>query len=43
MESINVKNVIKNHTTEVLFTDIVVDDGLDGSLFHEKNLKRLPR
>ncbi len=43
LKKVFVKNVIKNHTTEVLFTDIVVDDGLDGSLFHEKNLKRLPR
>ena len=38
-----VKDIHTNHTTEVLFTDIKVDSGLKDDLFHEKNLKRLPK
>ena len=38
-----VKDSHTNHTTEVLFTDIKVDSGLKDDLFHEKNLKRLPK
>ena len=43
LKRVFVKNIIKNHTTEIFFTDIVVDSGLESSLFHEKNLKRIPR
>ena len=38
-----VKDVQKNHTTEVTFSDVQVDSGIDKNLFQEKNLKRLPR
>ena len=38
-----VKDVQKNHTTEVTFSDVKVDSGIDKNLFQEKNLKRLPR
>ena len=38
-----VKDTYTNHTTEVLFTDIQVDSGIKDALFHEKNLKRLPK
>ncbi len=38
-----VKDVIKDHTTEVFFTDILVNRGIEENFFHEKNLKRLPR
>ena len=38
-----VKDIHTNHTTEVLFTDIKVDSGLKDDLFHERNLKRLPK
>ena len=38
-----VKDIHTNHTTEVLFTDIKVDSGLKDALFHERNLKRLPK
>ena len=38
-----VKDIHTNHTSEVLFTDIKVDSGLKDDLFHEKNLKRLPK
>ena len=43
MERIYVEDVQKNHTTEITFTDIQVDTGIDKNLFQEKNLKRLPR
>lgn len=36
------KNIQKNHTTELTFTNIEVDTGLDDNLFHERNLRRLP-
>jgi hypothetical protein len=38
-----VKDKQNQHSTEVLFSDIKVDTGMDENLFHEKNLKRLPR
>ena len=38
-----VKDTYTNHTTEILFTDIKVDSGIKNTLFHEKNLKRLPK
>ena len=36
-----VRNVQKNHTTELTFTNIKVDTGIEESLFHERNLRRL--
>lgn len=38
-----VKDIQKIHTTEVTFSDVQVDSGIDKNLFQEKNLKRLPR
>ena len=38
-----VKDIQKNHSTEVTFSDILVDSGIDKKLFQEKNLKRTPR
>ncbi len=38
-----VENIQKNHSTEVTFSNIIVDSGIDKSLFQEKNLKRIPR
>lgn len=38
-----VKDVIKNHTTELIFDKIAVDTGVKDSDFHERNLKRLPK
>ena len=43
MERVYVKDVQKNHTTDVTFIDVKVDSGIDENLFQEKNLKRLPR
>ena len=43
IKQISVKDVQKNHTTNIQFNHIQVDTGVDEELFHEKNLKRLPR
>jgi outer membrane lipoprotein-sorting protein len=43
MKRVFVKDVQKNHSTEVIFSDIKVDTGIDSKLFQEKNLKRLHR
>lgn len=43
MQRVFVEDVQKSHTTEVTFEDVVVDSGIEESLFQEKNLKRLPR
>lgn len=37
-----VRNVQKEHTTELLFDNIEVDTGVKDDLFHERNLRRLP-
>ena len=38
-----VKDVQSNHSTEITFSDILIDSGIESNLFHEKNLKRIPR
>jgi len=43
IDRVFVKDVQKNHKTEVTFSDMLVDSGIKDDLFHEKNLKRLPR
>ena len=43
IERVFVKDVQKSHTTEVMFSDVQVDSGIDKNLFQEKNLKRIPR
>jgi outer membrane lipoprotein-sorting protein len=43
IDRVFVENVQKQHSTEVTFLDVKVDSGIDDGLFHEKNLKRLPR
>ncbi len=37
-----VKDVQKDHSTEVTFSDVKVDSGIEEKLFQEKNLKRIP-
>lgn len=37
-----VKNVQKEHTTELIFENIELDTGVKDDLFHERNLRRLP-
>ena len=43
IDRVFVENVQKQHSTEVTFTDVQVDTGIDSNLFQEKNLKRMPR
>ena len=43
LKRVLVNNIIKQHSTEITFTDIKVDVGMKNDLFHEKNLKRIPR
>ena len=40
---INVKNVQKNHSTNLKFKNIELDIGVDDKIFHEMYLKRLPK
>jgi outer membrane lipoprotein-sorting protein len=42
IERVFVEDIQKQHTTEVTFSEIKVDSGIDNKLFQEKNLKRLP-
>ena len=42
IERIFVLDVQKQHSTEVTFSNILVDSDIDEKLFQEKNLKRLP-
>ena len=42
IERVFVEDIQKNHTTEVTFSEVKVDSGIDNELFQEKNLKRLP-
>ena len=42
IKKVFVEDVQKKHTTEVTFSDVQVDTGIDENLFQEKNLKRLP-
>jgi outer membrane lipoprotein-sorting protein len=37
-----VKNVQKEHTTELVVDNVAVDTGVKDDLFHERNLQRLP-
>ena len=43
LKRVFVNNTIKQHSTEIIFTDILVDMGIKSDLFHEKNLRRLPK
>jgi hypothetical protein len=43
MKRVFVDDVQKKHSTEVIFSDIEVDSGINEKLFQEKNLKRIPR
>tara|TARA_B100000131_G_scaffold300246_1_gene321410 strand:- start:128 stop:874 length:747 start_codon:yes stop_codon:yes gene_type:complete len=43
LNEINVRDVQKNHSTNLKFENITVDIGIKDNMFHEKNLKRLPK
>jgi len=42
IKRVYVKDVIDDHSTEVIFSDLVTDSGLNENLFHEKSLRRIP-
>ncbi len=43
MIELHVKNVQRNHQTILKFDRIEVDSGIKDNIFHEKNLKRMPK
>ena len=43
MKELHVKNVQRNHQTVLKFDNIEVDSGIKDNIFHEKNLKRMPK
>ena len=43
MKELHVKNVQRNHQTALKFDNIEVDSGIKDNIFHEKNLKRMPK
>ena len=43
MVELHVKNVQRNHQTILKFDNIEVDSGIKDNIFHEKNLKRMPK
>lgn len=43
LKRVFVKDIMMQHTTEILFSKISVDQNIQDDLFHEKNLKRIPR
>ena len=43
MKELHVKNVQRNHQTVLKFDNIEVDSGIEDNIFHEKNLKRMPK
>jgi outer membrane lipoprotein-sorting protein len=43
MKELHVKNVQRNHQTILKFDNIEVDSGIEDKIFHEKNLKRMPK
>ena len=43
MEKLHVKNVQRNHQTLLKFDNIEIDSGIKDNIFHEKNLKRMPK
>lgn len=43
MKELYVKNVQRNHQTVLKFNDLEVDTGIKDNIFHEKNLKRMPK
>ena len=43
LTKVHVTNIQKNHSTTLNFENIELDTGVKDDLFHERNLKRLPK
>ena len=42
IKRVYVKNLLEKHTTEIIFSDMVIDTGMSDKLFNEMSLRRLP-
>ena len=42
IKRVYVKNLLDNHTTDIIFSDMVIDTGMSDKLFNEMSLRRLP-
>ena len=42
IKKVSIKNLLKKHATEIIFSEIVVNSGLSDKLFQEMSLRRLP-
>ena len=42
IKQVRVKNLLNEHTTEVMFSDMVINTGMSDKLFQEISLRRLP-
>ena len=42
IKKVIVKNLLKKHTTEIKFSDIVINSGISDKIFNDINLRRLP-
>ena len=43
IQRVYVQNLNKGHSTEVIFSNIVTDSGLEDNFFHERSLRRIPK
>jgi ribosomal protein L31E len=43
MSKISVKDIQKNHRTDISFDQVKVDTNMDEKIFQEKSLKRIPK
>ncbi len=42
IKQVRVENLLEEHTTEVMFSDMVINTGMSDKLFQEISLRRLP-
>ena len=42
IKKVSVKNLLKKHATEIIFSDIVINSGISDKIFNDINLRRLP-
>ena len=42
IKQVRVENLLNEHTTEVMFSDMVINTGMSDKLFQEMSLRRLP-
>ena len=42
IKKVSAKNLLKKHTTEITFSDVVINSGISDKIFNDLNLRRLP-